>query len=570
MADNQLFRGKVHSQTIIGVDTTRTDSATISYFYVQADSNYIPISSGSTTSNGYVIMPTEYFSVANGPVRSALYDPTSPKITLGGINYVRAVANATSPSLISPSNPEGLTGHGTGDFRHDADIQSGYYAANYSDFFNGNLDTLAGIRIGRVYDRADNEATIAATPSVLYETQAKFTAFTSGINVKVVGGLRAYAEFSDNFDPPGNSAVDPYGAPMKVAHGLGEEVGLKETAQRWNLSGSIALYHAKSQNETLAFTSTITHDINPSGLNGAYNAGSNLISVNRETEGVQATVTAAPGNWRLRLSAATVHSTIENNVSYAQLYNDQFYENGAGQITYADGTVAYVAPTYNSKTTVVAPASSAPAGYVPLTVAMLNNSASPYYANPAAVSAQITGTAIVNVLKQADPVHGLLITGVNGLPISQLQIAPAPASPPPGTIVVTQAGDAVSGFPRVSMNFIGVYTVPDGPLKGFMFGGTANIGWKTSLYYYYPLGVSNPDTARIMLYEPTETIFTGIIGYQHKFRRETFQTQLNINNLFNHYDVLILPSYVNGYAGPNNATLDQSPRSLTWSTMISF
>jgi len=200
----------------------------------------------------------------------------------------------------------------------------------------------------------------------------------------------------------------------------------------------------------------------------------------------------------------------------------------------------------------------------------MNNPSSVYYANPAPVNSQIpSSTNVANVLKQVDPTHGAILTGITGLPISMLQIAPNAISPPPGTIVVTQSGDTVPGFPAYSMNFIGVYTIPNGIFKGVRLGGSTSIGWKTGMYYYYPLGVGVLSD-RTMLYEPTETLINGILGYSHKFKRITFSTQLNINNMFNHYHVLLLPSSFNGWAGPNNATLDQQPRMWVWSSSVGF
>lgn len=571
LADNQLFNGRVHSQTIVGADTTRTDGAVNSAYYVVADQNFNPVMTTSATANGYQIMPTQYWGVPNGPVWQPLFNPMSPRITYNGSNWVRAVVNGTNPTLISASNPEGLTGNGVGDFRHTTSIQSGFYAANYSDFLDGNLTSLLGFRAGSVFNRSAVEASAPNPPSILTETDAKFVSFNAGINFKVVSGIRGYAEVSNSSNPPGVANVDPYGNGMKVAKGLGEEVGLKTTLPKWGLSGSLAVYHANSQNETLAFTSTIARDINPTGINGIYNAGSNLINVNRDTQGVQLAVTAAPGNWRLRFAAATVKSTIGNQVSYAQLYNDQFYENSSGSVTYADGTLVYVAPTYNSKAVIAAPVSSAPAGYIPLTVTMMNTASSSYYANPGPVSSAINNTSnVANVLRSVDPTHGAIATGRTGLPISALQIAPNASSPPPGTVVITEPGDAVSGFPRYSMNFIGVYTVSEGMFKGVRLGGSGSIAWETSNYYYYPAGVAAVNSNRIMLYFPTEPVFMGLVGYTHKFRKYTFSTQLNINNMFNHYHVLLLPSYVNGWAGPNNATLDQQPRSYVLTTTLGF
>lgn len=572
LSTNDLFNGSVHSQTVAGIDAARTDSAVISEYYVLADSDWNPVLATSATANHYQILGPQYWAVNNGPVKMALWDPNQPRITFGGQNYVRAITNGTNPAAISPGNQEGLTGSGTGDFRHSTDVQSGFYAANYSNFFGDNLTTLMGFRHGRVYDRAINEASAPNPPSIMNEVQSKFTAYNLGVNAKIYGNLRAYGTFSSSYDPAGSATVDPYGNPMVAAKGTGEEAGLKESLERWNLSGSIAYYHASSKNETLSFTSTIARDINPSGLNGIYNAGSNLLNVDRQTQGMNLVVTASPGNWRLRLSAATVKSTIEDARSFGQLYNDQFYTNSSGAVTFADGTPVYVPPTFNSKATpLVAPQGSQPANYVPLTLALMNTSSSPYYANPAPVSSEISGTTSVStVLKQVDPVHGAILTGLTGLPISKLQVAPNASSPPPGTIVVTEAGDAVSGFPRYSANFLGVYQFTDGWLRGFRLGGSASVAWKTSMYYYYPQGVAAVNSSRIMLYLPTETVLNGIVGWQHRFARTTFSTQVNVNNLLNHYHVILLPSYVNGWAGPNNATLDQTPRSILWSSSFSF
>ena len=570
LSDNMIFG--VHSQSIFGADTTRSDGTVNSSYYVLADQNNNAVMSGSTAANGYQIMPTIYWSVANGPVQQPYFKPLNPIVSYNGLTYVRTFVNGTNPALISASNPEGLTGNGTGDFRHTSDIQSGMYAANFSEFFKGNLNTLLGFRVGKQYDRSAVEASLPSPPSVLSESISKFTSYNAGLNFKIHGDLRGYVEASSDSIPAGNSSVDPYGNPMKIAHGLGEEAGLKYSLPQYGMSGSLAVFHASSKNETLSFTSTIGRDINPSGLNGVYNNGTNLVNVDRNTEGLQLALTASPGNWRLRFSAAMIKATIGSDVSYKQLYNDQFYANSAGNVTYADGSLVYVAPTYNSKAAVIAaPAATAPSGYVPLTIAMMNNSTSTYYANPAPVTSAIPSTSgVYRVLQSVDPTHGKILTGVTGLPISALQIAPNPTSPPPGVLVVTSAGDIVSGAPRFSMSTVGVYTVPSGALKGVRIGGTGTFAWKTSMYYYYSQGISNITAPRVMFYEPTQALFNGILGWEHKFRKVNFSTQVNISNVFNHYHVLILPSYVGGWAGPNNATFDQQPRFYTWTNTVKF
>jgi hypothetical protein len=102
------------------------------------------VNSGSATNNGYIIMPTIYWAVPNGPVRQPLWERYASRITYNGVNYVRVVPNDTFSALISPSNPEGLSGTSSGDFRHTTDIQGGFYAANFTDWLKGRLTTLAG------------------------------------------------------------------------------------------------------------------------------------------------------------------------------------------------------------------------------------------------------------------------------------------------------------------------------------------------------------------------------------------------------------------------------------------
>jgi outer membrane receptor protein involved in Fe transport len=570
LSDNTIFG--IHSQSIFGADTTRTDGAVNSSLYVLADQNNNPVLSGTTVANGYQIMPTLYWPIPNGPVQQPYFKPLNPIVSYNGLTYVREIVNGTNPALISASNPEGLTGNATGDFRHTSNIQSGIYAANFSEFFKGNLNTLLGFRIGKQYDRSAVEASLPSPPSVLSENNSKFTSYNVGLNFKIHGDLRGYIEASSNSIPAGNSSVDPYGKPMQIEHGLGEEAGLKATLPQYGMSGSLAVFHASSKNETLSFTSTIGRDINPSGLNGVYNNGTNLVNVDRNTEGLQLALTASPGNWRLRFSAAMIKATIGSDVSYKQLYNDQFYANSAGNVTYADGALVYVAPTYNSKAVVIAaPAATAPSGYVPLTISMMNDSTSPYYANPLPVSSAIANTSgVFRVLQSVDSIHGKILTGLTGLPISALQIAPNPTAPPPGVLVVTSAGDIVGGAPRFSMSTVGVYTVPSGALKGFRIGGTGTFAWKTSMYYYYSQGITKITAPRVMFYQPTQALINGIFGWEHKFRKVNFSTQVNISNVFNHYHVLILPSYVGGYAGPNNATFDQQPRFYTWTNTVKF
>jgi len=69
---------------------------------------------------------------------------------------------------------------------------------------------------------------------------------------------------------------------------------------------------------------------------------------------------------------------------------------------------------------------------------------------------------------------------------------------------------------------------------------------------------------------PTLTRADLILGYNWKIARLAFTTQLNIDNVFNQYKILILPNEVTGYAGPNQANFTQQPREYIWSTTLHF
>ncbi len=565
LAEKDLFGGRARTKTVAGADFSRTDGAINGYYFVQMDKDWNPVINGPTAYNGYIPMPAVSWAVTNGPVKDPLWNREDSRITFNGANYGRVVTNDTSVALISATNPQGLTGTGTGSFRHTTDIQGGYYAANFTDWFNGRLTTLVGFRSGKAYSRAATEAAAPNPPSVGSEGDSQYTAFNVGMNYSISRWLRAYVEASDNYNPAASTFADPYGQFSKSASGAGQEAGLKVTSPDGKLSGTLAVYRTKSKNELHAFTSTLTNDINPAGLNGRWGPASNTINVDRQTEGAQITMTAAPrSGWRMRLSSAYVGSEIATEKVYAQLYNDQFYATAQGQVTYKDGAPVYVNPNQTQVLTATS------AGAVPLTIALMNTATSRYYANPVAVSGAITSNAAVaTILKTIDPAHGPILTGLTGLPISALQIAPNPLATPPGNIIVTKRGDVVTGVPKYSANFTNVYTFREGLLKGFRMGGTVVASWKSSLYYYYPAGVAQPNN-RALWYRPNLQTVSGILGYERRLGRYTFSTQLNIQNMFNDYNVVLLPNYVNGWAGPNNATFDAQPRMYVWSSTVEF
>jgi hypothetical protein len=231
-------------------------------------------------------------------------------------------------------------------------------------------------------------------------------------------------------------------------------------------------------------------------------------------------------------------------------------------VTYKDGTIVTVNPNANG---VLAAAS----GGIPLTITAMNTPGNRYYANPLPVSGAITsGSAVAGVLRTIDPQHGPVLTGEVGLPISKLQINPGFV--PVGVIPTSRSGEQTTGYPMVSFNFTGVYTVPNEHLKGLKVGTSVRVGWSNRNYYYFPAGPNAIGVPRTIFSYPTQTVVSPLIGYTRRFGRYVWSSQLNMNNVFNHYHILITPSSVNGFAGPNGATFDQQPRSWVWTNSVGF
>jgi len=591
LATNELFGGRAKSSTIIGIDSIRTDSVDNNYNYFLADSSFNPIVNAALTSNnGRTILPKIYYPIDQGPNQSyyAFFTPRSQQMTISGQgvangNYVRMITNPVNPALIGPNNPAGVSNLGGSSYSIGHLLSHGIYGTNDTDWMGGRLETLLGFRIGSTDDRVNNQGFAPPSPpTTTKESQSNTTSFNAGVNFALTKWLRPYAEFSNSFDPPLTQAQDPYGNNPPVAHGIGEEVGVKLINSSETISGSLAAYHTSSKNEQYLITSTLMNDINPSGLNGAFGPRNQWVPTNRQSQGFEAILTAKPTpNWRMRFGASFTNGKVESTTTYAQLYNDQFNVNSAGQVTYADGVPVYVLSTATSAGAGKEVAAGT-AGAVPLTVALMNTPTSPYYANPVSVTGQINaGSAPGKIMKSPlfASTQGSILTGVTGLPIAQQQIN-ASANPnnsgylsPPGVIPVTVSGDATTGYPEYAVNWTNVYEFPlgQGWLSGFKVGGTLSAQWKLREYYYYTSGVS-VGAARALESFPNLTTFNGIFGYSHKFKRILWSSQLNITNMFNHYEILITPDAINGYNNLQNlnSTWSAQPRMYVWSNTIKF
>jgi hypothetical protein len=88
-------------------------------------------------------------------------------------------------------------------------------------------------------------------------------------------------------------------------------------------------------------------------------------------------------------------------------------------------------------------------------------------------------------------------------------------------------------------------------------------------YYYYPTGYT-PIASRELFMRPPMAKFDAIAGYERRFKKVTWSTQINVTNVFNNYEVLIRPNNIAGLSGVNNAIWTAQPRAYAWTNTIKF
>ena len=285
---NMLFDGKAKSQTSFDWDFTRSRNDITEYAYFQADSNWnILVNPTQTTNNGRTVIPSQQWTVNNGPVFYNLVNPlTGSKphdlakdhITLNGVNYARALVNYYNP-LISGGNL-GIS----------AFPAQGEAAVNYTQWMDGKLDSMAGFRWSHVWGTT---------------FQLQKPSFSLGLDYHVNSWLVPYAEWSSIWATQSDGTAEPDGSLEPAAHDVGEEVGIKFDPTNTKISGSLSAYVSSNHDQSVSVPN-ISGDVSPNGLNGQVPGGTgNDQPANVRTYGLTAALTANPtDNWRMRLSAA--------------------------------------------------------------------------------------------------------------------------------------------------------------------------------------------------------------------------------------------------------------------------
>lgn len=577
--DFKLWRLEGHAQTAAGVEFSHQGpafgSSGFDTKYYQADANWnVVINPALKQDYGRIPLPDQFWTVQSGIQKEPLFYPYAGRVTINGVNYVaqqrilydKSRVSASDPYGLIPNNPTSSNPNGfSGNWNRGGDTNNRLiYLANVTDWFDGKLTTVAGASVN-TFDTV-NFGPTSTGPHFTILPERDYWGYTIGGNVIVphVKGLRFYATLSTAGLSAGTTR-DYYGEPLKVpqAQAPQPEIGFKWVSPDSRFIAQIS-YDPTTEvkNETQNAGSDYFNAVNPNGINGRFNGGDQWINLDRKASAAGIVITATPTrNWRMRFSGTKLDGEITSTVQYDQLYNDEFYLNGGG-VTYADGTPLMVDPTggIGAKTT-------------QLTLAMINDSTNPFYANPDPNSGSIRSSVLRSALTEVDLTHGEAATGVTGLPISAIQYNFT--NPNNGVITVVKSGDKNTGINEYSFNFQNNYSFDSGVLKGLSLFFDVRSTIRNRAYYTisFPTGSNNTVQGTRSLYRMPDLVVCGLgISYKHslpgRLRHLTWSTQLNIKNLFDKSNAIVMPNPTN--AAQLRARLVAQPRLFVWSNNISF
>ncbi len=584
LADNQFFHGVLHSQTVFSAEAGNANGGQsgVAYGYYLSDANGNIIVDPTKLANkeeGRTLLtnasPSMWYSVQNGLVAKPLFKPQTPVIqainpATGQMAYwARSQRRIINLSLRSPTNPLGIVDN-TGAASNGAQYNVGhtethaYSLANVGDWWGGKIETLAGIRYLLETDANYGPSSSTIPPPV------RKSLYTAGASYQLLSWLRPFADVATSYQP-GPQPFDPYGVPRRSPSGgsLQPDFGFKFWTPSRSLYGTLTWAPENTiKDEGIAIDGNYVTAINPKGINGQYQVGgapNSQINADKRSGSIELQLDYHHGqNFRSRLSFAETDGKILTTASFKQLYNDEFYVNN-GAVTYADGTALLVDPA--GKT---GPATT------PLTLAMINTPSNPFYASPDPDSGSITNNTLKTVLTKQDPTHGTAATGRNGLPISAIQYAWGDPNGHNGVMMPVVAGQSTTGYYHYSVAMTNMYDFTSGRLKGVSVGNTFTGGYQFRSHYYpdYNAGGTTStkifDLQRKLYVRPTTVQFDLILKYHRKlFGRYEWTTQLNVRNLFNHYE-LVFPPQVSGSPIVNNFIYTASPRQWIWSNSIAF
>ena len=556
---NADFRITRHTQNQLILGAERVDyphyrqNMSYSYFEVDANGSYIVNRAQLNTANGgRTVMPNQWVDVRSN--LGGFVNPKRPRsYTFAGRTYVWDYQKYANPAFVTPDNPLGFNG-GSAGANQDSGRSASVFAALFTNWFSGKIDTLAGIRHDTLKQMLFNTG---VTPT------GSGTTGNVGIVWKVTNPVSLYVGASSNFTPGGINAQSRYdGGPLANGRGESIEGGLKVNAFDGRISGSVTAFETKSKNQFVTLDGPTQQIIGPTGINGNYwsTIRSASYEYNALTRGLEITLSGRPvPAWRMMFGYAMSQGREGGAVTLPFYYNDEFNTNAQGQVLLGDSTPLRV--PVNTAVRVATDGKTYAAGVETqiLTVGMLRNgdASGNYRAQLGRDNGGILNAAAL----------GLTIPGVGtgrlGLPIAQHQLGFVPPTP---EFLARYGGERTTGYPRHSFSVTSMYDFREGRLRGLSLGVNSRADFDAIRYYYNDAAAGN---VRRSFTGVDPVLVNLILRYQFKFgRRLGFTTQVNVNNVFDRQEVEISPNAATGI--PDNAGFRTDPLTWVWTNTIRF
>jgi outer membrane receptor for ferric coprogen and ferric-rhodotorulic acid len=604
---NELFGARAKSQTVVGYDLNFSSGGNTNYRYYEADASFraydlanprptgIGATAGGTTAAnplGRYDLGTLYWSVNDGPQKKPYFRTGTRQITVAGKNYILLQQNPRNAAFETALNPlgqvalvPGFTGVGGANASNYAEDNKNYglYGANYTRWLDDRLTTLFGYRVSNTFSRRAN--TVATGTQGWTDVTKENQSYNLGLNYRLKPWLYSYYNIGQTFDPA-KGANDAYGNPPKDTEGFSQEIGFKYEPANGRVSGSIAYYRAISKNENFNYGGGDRDLINPVGINDAFNASqrNQWVSLDKQSSGIEIILTAAPTkHWRSRLGFTQQSGTIETASVFPLLWNDEFhYNKTTGGVTFSDGspfmvpTDAAGIATVNSTGALRAPVVGA--ANTQLTVAMMSDSNSDYYAYGRGGTTQPNGRVVNNsvlfrALRWFQTPAGLQARTLRpGRPISEIPYFFNDPAGLKGALQESAAGEPTIGHPLYRFVWTNTYDFTEGRLRGLTAGGTVRWDIDKRTYWYLEPDGKGGNLRKLYKESDINPQFSPFVSYRRKLGRYGFRTQLNVNNLFNRYAIDLRPSRTSGFTVENaiGATFVGEPRQFVWTNAVSF
>ncbi|MBI5689593.1 MAG: TonB-dependent receptor plug domain-containing protein [Verrucomicrobia bacterium] len=526
--------------------------------FYEADANGTVIQNLANITNaesGRTTMPAVWMRLFPEQVIGGKKWPFTRVLHPNGKTYVyqpQIYSGAVPPTKNNPLGLSGAISATTGEstnttYYHDDTRETSYGLALFSEWWKGRLDTMVGYR--------SEEAEAFRVNTGLRRGPITYDSLTTGFVLDTpIKGVRFSANYSTNAKINFDTTRDIYNEPLPPGKGESRDFGLKFGLWDHTISGNINYYVSEQQNFTAGLGGT-QNDVDPNGINGR-NGGS-AFTYSKTSDGFNATLSARPvRGWEIRLNFATANGSERSDVVLPQFYNDQF-----NTTTVGGQTVVGIRANAGGPITpflVRADPRDPDSPEIPLSLAMLKDPTSPYYAQLDTESGQILNAFTLGL---QTPGIG---TGATGLPITDHQLGFV--SPSGGTLIVRRAGEKTFGYAERSYSLINRYQFESGRLRGLVLGLSTSLREKHRGYMYTDAADGNK---RKMFYFPDRLLNDFFAVYRFvPAPRIRASVQMNVANLLDANQVMYLIRSTNGtlrYAQWLNA-----PRKISISTSITY